>query len=61
MPIRPRRQRRLHFEWSPRMALALSIGPTPGLALPTDVTLREAWEAFGRAYLLAQGPPRSRP
>lgn len=61
MPVRPRRQRRLHFEWSPRMALALSIGPAPGSALPTDAAMREAWEAFGRSYLLASGSPGRRP
>jgi hypothetical protein len=47
MPIRPRRQRRRRVEWSPRVALALTIGPAPHGARLDDATLAEAWQAYG--------------
>lgn len=53
MPVRPRRQRRsLGVVWTPAVALALTIGPSPTGPRLSDETLREAWEA-ARPHLLA--------
>ena len=60
MPVRPRRRRRSRVEWSPAVALALTIGPHPGDPLPGEATLREAWEAFA-PHLLATEAPGRRP
>jgi hypothetical protein len=60
VPVRPRRQRRRRIEWSPRVALALTIGPAPGDTTPTDATLAEAWTTF-RPRMLDGYPPSRRP
>lgn len=41
MPVRPRRARRRRYEWSPRVALALTCGETR--ASVPRATLRAAW------------------
>jgi hypothetical protein len=50
VPVRPRRARRRRYEWSPRVALALSIGETR--ASVPRATLRAAW-AEQRLFLLS--------
>ena len=55
MPVRPRRRRVGRAEWSPTIALALTIGPRPGGAFPDDATLRRAWGERG-AHLTATDP-----
>jgi hypothetical protein len=47
MPIRPRRPRRSGVVWTPAVALALTIGPDPRPASPSDDVLRQAWERHG--------------
>lgn len=59
MPVRPRRRRVGGPEWSPRVALALTIGPRPGDPI-SDEVLRAQWERWG-AYLRATQPPGSEP
>ncbi len=61
MPVRPRRVRRARFALSPRLDLAVTIGPTPGRDDDLlDDLLREVWREH-RAWFLARCEPRSRP
>lgn len=62
MPVRPRRQRTRRAEWSPRIALALTIGPRPTTWAPElcDAMLAAAWASFGPA-LIADAPAGSMP
>lgn len=56
MPVRPRRERRHRIEWSPRVALALTIGPNPGDDSLDDAVLREAWSLYGPALMFTSRP-----
>lgn len=60
MPVRPRRARRRTVEWSPRVALALTIGPPP-FGAPRMSVFKAAWDAYGAALLLLPSSYDRRP